>query len=50
MTGKYAVGVDVGSSSTKSAVYALDGRLVASGSRAYQPAQPAPGVAEYYPK
>ncbi|MBP6996056.1 MAG: hypothetical protein KBB39_07970 [Phycicoccus sp.] len=45
----YAVGVDVGGSSTKAAIHALDGRLVGSASVGYVPVQPAPGVAEYDP-
>ncbi|PDQ34155.1 MAG: hypothetical protein B5766_13075 [Candidatus Lumbricidophila eiseniae] len=47
MSEKYAVGVDVGGSSTKSAIYRLDGRVVGAGVHHYQPRQPSTGVAEY---
>ena len=46
---RYAIGVDVGGSSTKAGIYSLEGLLVGSGSRAYGPHQPAPGIAEYDP-
>lgn len=49
MTGKYAVGVDVGGGSSKSAIYSLDGNQVGEGRVSYSPNQPAPGIAEYDP-
>lgn len=45
----YVLGIDVGGSSTKAALYRLDGFLVAADAVSYQPAQPRPGVAEYDP-
>lgn len=46
---RYVVGIDVGGGSTKASVFDLGGRLVAWSSRPYEPATPAPGIAEYDP-
>lgn len=47
MKQKYTIGIDVGGSSTKSAIYGLDGKVVAEGKASYQPVEPRKGVAEY---
>ncbi len=49
MTTQYVIGVDIGGSSTKSAIHELDGRFVAAASASYVPNQPAQGVVEYDP-
>ena len=47
MTQKYTIGIDVGGSSTKSAIYTLQGKVVGEGKANYQPVEPRKGVAEY---
>ena len=47
MTQKYTIGIDVGGSSTKSAIYTLRGKAVGEGKANYQPTEPRKGVAEY---
>jgi xylulokinase len=47
MTEKYTVGIDVGGSATKSAIYDLRGKVVGEGKGSYHPHEPLPGVAEY---
>jgi xylulokinase len=49
MTLPAVIGIDVGGSATKAAVYSLNGALLGLGLARYKPAQPAPGVAEYDP-
>src|SRR4030095_14482798 len=50
MTGPYVIGCDVGSQGTNAALYAADGRLVASAYEAYDVAFPHPGWAEQDPR
>ena len=40
MTQKYTIGIDVGGSSTKSAIYTLQGKVVGEGKANYQPVEP----------
>jgi xylulokinase len=47
MSKKYTIGIDVGGSATKSAIYDLQGNVVGEGKASYQPKEPHPGVAEY---
>jgi xylulokinase len=49
MVEQYVAGIDTGGSSTKAAVYTLDGTLKGLGSASYKPEQPSLGVAEYNP-
>ncbi len=49
MTGPYVIGCDVGSQGTNCALYAADGRLVASSYQAYDLSFPFPGAAEQDP-
>ena len=50
MTGPYVIGCDVGSQGTNAALYAADGRLVASAYEPYDVAFPHPGWAEQDPR
>ena len=47
MAEKYLIGIDVGSSFTKSSIYDTQGNLLGSAKRDTHPAQPRPNVAEY---
>ena len=47
MSKKFVIGIDVGGSATKSAIYDLQGNVVGEGKASYQPKEPHPGVAEY---
>lgn len=49
MSGPYVIGCDVGSQGTNCALYAADGRLVASSYQAYDLSFPFPGAAEQDP-
>jgi xylulokinase len=50
VTAPYVIGCDVGSQGTNAALYAADGRLVASAYEAYDVAFPHPGWAEQDPR
>jgi xylulokinase len=50
MSGPYVIGCDVGSQGTNAALYAADGRLVASAYEPYDVAFPRPGWAEQDPR
>ena len=45
----YAIGIDIGTSGTKSALYSRDGRLIASHTAEYPLSQPQNGYAEQDP-
>jgi xylulokinase len=47
MTDKYLIGVDLGSSFTKAAIFDTQGNALGDAKRDTHPAQPRPGVAEY---
>jgi len=50
MTGPYVIGCDVGSQGTNAALYAADGRLVASAYEPYDVSYPHPTWAEQDPR
>ena len=50
MTAPYVIGCDVGSQGTNAALYAADGRLVASAYEPYDVSFPHPGWAEQDPR
>jgi sugar (pentulose or hexulose) kinase len=47
MTEKYLIGIDIGSSFTKSSIFDTQGNALGNARRDTHPAQPRPGVAEY---
>ncbi len=47
MTEKYLIGIDIGSSFTKSSIFDIRGNSLGAAKRDTHPAQPRPGVAEY---
>ena len=47
MTEKYLVGIDIGSSFTKSSIYDIEGNSLGAAKRDTHPDQPRPNVAEY---
>jgi sugar (pentulose or hexulose) kinase len=49
MKQKFLVGIDIGSSFTKSSIYDIEGNSLGAAKRDTRPHQPAPGVAEYDP-
>lgn len=46
MSGKYVIGVDIGTTSTKSVLFAVDGTLIAAHGIEYPLSSPVPGAAE----
>lgn len=50
MTGPYVIGCDVGSQGTNTALYSVDGKLVASAYEGYDVSYPQPGWAEQDPR
>ena len=47
MTEKYLIGIDIGSSFTKSSIFDIEGNSLGAAKRDTHPDQPRPGVAEY---
>jgi len=50
MREQYLVGIDIGSSFTKSSIYSVNGRLLGAVKRDTRPHQPSPGIAEHDPE
>jgi len=50
MKQQYLVGIDIGSSFTKSSIYDTNGNSLGAAKRDTHPAQPGPGIAEYDPE